>query len=297
MGIIKNVFLTGASGYLGSNLLLRLVQEGYSVSILLRRSSKITRIESVLEKITIFYTDDFDIDTCFTNKHYDAIIHTAASYGRSSNELIEVLEPNLLLPLKLLQVAIKNGVTLFVNTDTSLPRALNSYALSKKQFNDWLQFYSDKIAIINIELEYFYGSGDDSWKFVNNVIHKFLTKASSIDFTEATQERDFIYIDDVVDAYLLLLEQKSIFSSFSNIELGSGEVYLLKNLILILQELCLGEATKLNFGAIPTRNNEIMHSVADIGILRDLGWHPKYSLESGLKITIDNEKINIYGTD
>jgi nucleoside-diphosphate-sugar epimerase len=297
MVVIKKIFLTGATGFLGSNLLQAFVTNGYEVTILIREKSNLKRIDHLLSHISLVYLEKFDIDSHFGNASYDLVIHTAANYGRDVDTIETILEPNLLLPLNLLIAAISTGVNYFINTDTSLPRNINRYALSKKQFNEWLQFYSDKITVINIELEYFYGSGDDQWKFINSIIHKFLAKAESIDFSVATQQRDFIYIEDVVSAYLLLIKRINAFEGFNNVELGSGKAYTLKDIIVYLHKMCNSEFTLLNFGALPTRTNEVMYSMADTTVLLNIGWNIEFTLEEGLFKTIEDEKLKSYGTN
>src|SRR5207344_1577562 len=102
----------------------------------------------------------------------DAVVHTATSYGRKGEKAVAVLEANTAFPLRLMESGISFGVKTFFNTDTSLNKYMNFYALSKKQFADWGRLLAGqkKIRFINIELEHFYGPGDDDSKFTASVI-------------------------------------------------------------------------------------------------------------------------------
>ena len=70
------------------------------------------------------------------------------------------------MPLKLLELCEKYNVKTFINTDTILPKNISGYTLSKYQFYEWLEKFSEKITCINIKIEHFYGPGDNKSKFV-----------------------------------------------------------------------------------------------------------------------------------
>ena len=70
--------------------------------------------------------------------------------------------------------------------------------------------------------------------------------------------------------------------SFIEFAIGSGNVVSIKELVLLIKELTKNTNTKLNFGKIPYRENELMLSKADISGLVKLGWQPKFTLTEGL---------------
>jgi len=290
MGIIRNVLLTGVTGYLGSNLAIRLLDEGYKLIVLKRRSSNLDRINKILDEITIFDVEDTDYDQLFRTHIIDAVIHTAASYGRNGESLIEVYDANVNVPLRILQYAIKHGVRYFFNSATTLPSNLNIYALSKNHFSDIAKMNSDKITVVDIKLEYFYGPYDDVSKFVTYIISSFKDNKAEIDLSPCTQVRDFIYISDVVDAYSKLLRNLTFADKYNVIPLGTGTGIRMRQLIEIIQSHFPNADTKLNFGALPIRNNEVMYSVSDIEYLNNIGWSPKYDISQGIKLTVDIEK-------
>lgn len=293
MGQIKNIVLTGASGYLGSNLLKQLIADGYNVSILIRRTSDLTRIKEFISVVNVYYTEDKPYSNLFEDAGVDLVIHTAASYGRKSESVLEVQEANVTFPLALIQEAVKQGVPYFINTDTTLPRMLNSYTLSKKQFTDWLEYFQKQITILNIEVQYFYGPGDDHSKLITGIAGKLVSDIKSIDFTAAEQKRDFIYIDDAVNAYMVLIRNLNKLNSFTAVELGSGKAIMLKEILLQLKQLSGNQSVHMNFGALPMRPGDIMFAQADIHYLQQLGWKPAYSLEQGLSKTLQYEKEQI----
>jgi CDP-paratose synthetase len=282
------ILLTGATGFLGSHIAKALLVEGYELAILKRTTSQMTRLSSIEEDRYIsFDVDTTPLDTIFSRYTPDIIIHTAASYGKNE-PWSSIIESNLNFPLKLIEAAIRYGVKTFINTDTSLPASINTYALAKKQFVDWLTLSQSNLQVINFVTQYFYGSGDESWKFISMLIGKML-KNEAIDLSEGLPKRDFIYIDDVVNAYLTVLKQREKLSSFESLSLGSGEAIMLRELVLLCKTLTKS-SSELNFGKIPTRNNEIMFAQANTQALFSMGWKPQVSLEEGLLKVISGER-------
>jgi len=285
---MKKILLTGSTGYLGKNLLKGLLNAGYEVALLVRAQSNTAEISGIGE-FKIFNSDKDSLTALFASFKPEIIIHAAASYGRNGENMEEVIKSNLLFPIELLQLAIQNKVSHFINTDTSLPKEVNWYSRSKKQFREWLEVCSSDINVVNLELEYFYGPGDGPAKFITYVLHELKAGKKFINFSDGKPFRDFIYIEDVVNAYLIVLNQLQTLKGFTNIPLGSGAAFMLKDLIIEMQELSGAKDVKLNFGALPVRENEIMHSCADITVLKEMGWKPAFSFEQGIKKTIDIE--------
>ena len=222
----------------------------------------------------------------------DAVIHTATCYGRQGESFDTVLEANVALPLRLLETATRFNAATFYNTDTILPEDLNAYALSKKQFKDWgkLMAGMEKIRFVNIRLEQMYGPGDDTSKFTAHVVRSCLANVPHLDLTAGEQKRDFIFIDDVVSAYGTLLQKASSQQgTFQEYGLGSGKAVSIRDFVESAHEAACSK-THLNFGALPHRRNEIMHSEADITALESLGWFCQFSLRDGILRTIEKER-------
>lgn len=287
-----NILITGGTGYLGSYLARACLARGDQVSLLKRGSSNLRRIKDVEADLAAYDLEQADLSRIFHERKVEAIIHAATCYGRQGENVDEILRANLLFPAVLLEAASSFGVARFINTDTSLDAFLNSYALSKKQFAQWGKLYArqGKIRFLNLVLEHFYGPGDDESKFVSFLIRQCLNDRPEIALTKGEQKRDFIYIDDVVSAYLLLLDEAANQSEpYSEFELGSGEAVSIRSLVEMIHALTQSKS-RLNFGAIPYRPGEAMHSCADIQPLRQRGWAPKVSLLEGLEKTIAEDK-------
>ncbi|MFD3408618.1 NAD(P)-dependent oxidoreductase [Aquirufa sp. HETE-83D] len=287
-----HVVVSGGTGYLGSSLIKLFLLKGIKISILIRNKSSLTRIEEFRNSVNLVNIDESNkLENLFENESICGVIHTATCYGRKNETLNLMLESNLMFPIKLLEIAIKHKVQFFINTDTSLPRELNFYSLSKSQLKDWFKYYSDYIKIINAIPEYFYGPNDDENKFVTSVFIKMYNNAESIEFSKGDQLRDFIYIDDISNAFYCIVENLDKVKTLTDIPIGSSETISLKNMVLLIKDKLKNNFTKLNFGYLPTRPGEIMYSKADISILKSFGWHPKVTLDEGIQ-NIVKLKIN-----
>ena len=281
------IVLTGATGFLGSFLLKNLVKENYDVVVLKRSFSNIYRIKNLLPKIRYYDLDKVSIEQVFLENEVDTVIHCAVNYGRGKESVFKVVETNLFFSLKLLETALLYNVTTFFNTDTLLPCGVSTYALSKSQFVEWLKIFanSKQIQVINLKLEHMYGLNDGDTKFVNWIISELLQNKKEVCLTKGEQKRDFIYIDDVVAAYMLLLKRKNEFSDYAEFDVCTGSKITIKKFVQKIYSKIKKQRdidTYLNFGAIPYRKGEIMEINEDTSKLFSLGWKPMVSLDAGV---------------
>ncbi len=287
----KKILITGATGYLGSNLVNNLVLD-YDIYILKRIKSNTLRVNSILDKLTTANIEETNLSELFKNQSFFGVIHCATNYGRDENDLDETIEANLILPLHLLKNAFENKVEFFINTDTILDKRINYYSLSKSQFKDWFLFFSDKIKSINMELEHFYGKGDDPSKFTSKIIRDLvLNEKKDLELTLGEQKRSFIHIDDVVRAFRRILENlNKIQPGYSSFQVGSKKQISIRDFVILTKDLCNNTNTSLKFGALPYRKNEAMEVCLDISQLEGLGWSEQCSLQEGLQEAIAFEK-------
>jgi len=290
----KTILLTGGTGFLGSHLAKRLVYEGFDVIIIKRSTSKLSPLESIINQVRFYGLDSIDIEKIFQENVIDIIIHCATNYGRFAVPPTDIIQANLFLPLTILQIAENYPVKTFINTDTILDKRVSYYSLSKKHFLDWLSLFSQKMVCISVALEHFYGPFDDRSKFVSKIILDLLHEVDFIDLTLGEQKRDFIYIDDAVEAFMTLVNFSfDVPNNLYRYEIGTGKNIEIREFVQTVKTMTGNKVTRLNFGMLPYRENEIMESHVDISMLSRLGWQPQISLVEGLKYTIDQERSSI----
>lgn len=283
------VLLTGSNGFLGSHLAHALVNRGDQVVALKRQNSNLLSLASISSKLFLFNLED-GLDVLLrAHPDIDVVIHTATSYGYGSTPLSEILKANVLFPLELLE----KFSCPFINTDTFFCKApesynyLADYSYSKRQFYQIGKKFAESKnhLFINVRLEHLFGPRDNDNKFTISIIKQMLNNTAEIKLTPGEQQRDFIFIDDAVNAYMKIIDTKIIMSSnkgFLEFELGSGTQSTIKDFVTIAYQET-NSKSELKFGNIPYRDHELMSSKADISELKKLGWVNQTSLKDGIK--------------
>jgi nucleoside-diphosphate-sugar epimerase len=289
----NKILLTGATGFLGSHLLKRLIEAGADVVILVRETSNKERIKK-LEGFSTFTINKqlSNIHELFELYSIDTIIHVATEYGRNL-PFSSVLESNVLFPIKLIESADKNKLNLFVNTDSFFSKFqdyiyLREYIMSKKIFKEYLKSLSD-MRVFNLQLEHIYGEFDSNTKFITSLMERMFINEKSIELTEGSQKRDFIYVSDVVDAYMVVLANVQVLGRYVEFEVGTGTSMAVKDFVSKIHHIT-GSKSDLLFGALPSKVNEIQDSKANNLNLRNLGWNVKFTAETAIKKTVILEK-------
>ena len=122
------------------------------------------------------------------------------------------------------------------------------------------------------------------------MVRKMLNNEECINLTKGEQNRDFLYVDDLLEVYNIILNNSESFSNFEHFRIGSG---VNSNLRYILEFIHVNTNSKsfLNFGAIPYRNNELMTSSNDISKIKNLGWNANIGIDCGIMKVIEYEKL------
>jgi nucleoside-diphosphate-sugar epimerase len=290
-----NILLTGGTGFLGSALAKHWTNSGHKLTLLVRPRFSLRRIQPLLPFVQIAEcSSDIDITKLVQNSAPDFIVHTACAYGRVGETTLQIFDANVRLGMLLLDGLLTEtgGSVGFINTCTVLDPFCNNYALSKNQFAQWggalAHQNPTRLKFVNIRLQHMYGPGDDLSKFTSNVLHACFSHQPQLPLTAGEQCRDFIFIDDVVTAYDVVMKKIHEFSVSDQIDVGSGYAPSLRSFAEQVHAMTRSR-TELQFGAIPYRANETMLCKADISRLMNFGWQPAYSLEQGIQKTIDLE--------
>ena len=283
------IMMTGGTGFIGSHLVNRLAESGADLTLLKRSTSDTWRIQEALSKITCFDLDCISFEDLFTSVKPDIIIHFAANQGRQGDRIDKMIQDNVIFPSNLLEKAIQFGLKCFINTDTSASDHHSLYATTKKAFLPVLNHFHTKseLSIINFELEYVYGPKDDETKFIPYLIDSILSE-KTIDASPGTQKRDFIFVQDVVEAYGKAIDLAATPGiGFLKLPLGSGQTHTLKEFAAKATQLA-GVKQNINWGALNFRKGDILFSEADISeTSRQLDWQPGFDLSKGLQQTIE----------
>ena len=309
--------VTGAAGFIGSNLCEALLKKGCKVKALDDLSTgKQENIDLFLDNpnYTFIKGDIKDLDVCLKAcEGVDYVLHQAAwgSVPRSLEMPLFYNKNNIEGTLNMLEAARQNGVKKFVYASSSsvygdepnLPKTegregnlLSPYALTKRCDEEWAKLYTKFYGLDTYGMRYFnvFGRRQDPDGAYAAVIPKFLKQLMHGETPtingDGKQSRDFTYIDNVIEANLkaCLAPHEAAGEAF-NIAYGGREF-----LIDIYYGLtkALGVDIEPNFG--PDRKGDIKHSNADISKAKKLlGYDPDYSFEDGIQLAIVWYKANL----
>ena len=294
------VFVTGATGGVGSYAVKELLAQGFDVACLVRDPAKISATKA--KAIVGDLTDVLAIEKSFAEFRPDTIIHLGwigidQKDKGSNNQIL-----NLQAAVELLQLATKYGVKNFIGMgseseygvhgkkidETAKTSPLTKYAIAKlaagllceKICGDngihftWLRLFSS------------YGPGDRQGSLMSLLIKTLLNK-EPMKLSQCVQVWDYVHAADIGRLLTLIASQPKEQGIYN---LGGGQAQVLKNIVLKIAAEINPDAD-LRFGEIPYGANQNMHLEADISKLaRVYGWTPKVSLEQGLHETIEWHK-------
>tara|TARA_A100001035_G_C27779578_1_gene501009 strand:- start:1257 stop:2117 length:861 start_codon:yes stop_codon:yes gene_type:complete len=165
----------------------------------------------------------------------------------------------------------------------------NPYSLSKWISEQIIEFESkqDNLNAVILRIFNIFGNGQNKNFLIPKIIN-YIENNKDIEILDLKPKRDFVYIDDVVEAFILSMHIKDEFQRFN---IGSGKSFSVGEIIKIIQEIF---GTKLKvISQEKTRRNEIQNVIADISHARKvLKWNPRYTFHEGLNKYINEVVLN-----
>ncbi|WP_179134510.1 SDR family oxidoreductase [Oceanobacillus timonensis] len=305
---MKTYLVTGGGGFIGSNIVRKLIERGENVKVLDNfHTGNKENIHELMNHIHVIEGD-------FTNnqtvkeavKDVDIIFHQGAipSVPKSIIDPVKTNHANVNGTLQLLHAAVEANVNRFIYAASSsaygfnetLPkrenmpgRPMSPYAVSKYTGEHYCKVFHHLYGLETISLRYFnvFGPRQDPYSEYAAVIPAFiasiLNDQSPLIYGDGTQSRDFTYIDNVVLANLLAAEAPKLQGEVINI--GSGSRTDLNELVKYINTI-LGKNIPPTYMA--ERQGDVKHSLADIQLAEKLiGYRPSVSFHDGLTSTVN----------
>lgn len=293
------ILLTGATGFVGSVLLQRLMQEGVHDVCCLGR--ELHRIEYDIHKID---STQSGWDAKVIAWQPDVVIHLAAKFtNNSESDAIEgLIITNILFTTQLVECIsrlpkvkafVNSGTfTEYMNGDGNL-EPNNLYSATKSAVRPIISYYQNKGGWkwINIVIYSPYGK-DNRNKKVLDYLKDALFSKHKIDFSPGYQVLDFIHVEDMADFYLKLCENIDIFpDGYTQLHLGSGRGHTLQEVGVIMEQVS-GRKLNANWGGRPYNPEDPMHAVAPVSkMIKLLGWMPSIKIEDGIHKWLSNNEL------
>lgn len=301
------IIITGGAGFIGSHLTNRLIKDGHRVVVI---DNLAAGQKKNLDPQATFYCLNVNspkINNLFKREKPEVVFHLAAQINlrRSIENPIYDAKNNILGSLNILEAARKNGVKKIIfpstagiyNQNPKIPTlenypilAISPYTLAKLTIEKYLEVYRLNFGLNYTILRFsnVYGPRQNPHVeagVISIFIEKLLKSQPPTIYGQGEQTRDYLYVDDAVEAFVLAMKNKK--SGLYNA--GTAREISVKRLFDKISS-----TTKIKIKPLYQKSikGEVMRSALDYKkIKKDLNWHPKISLEKGLEKTINWFKI------
>jgi UDP-glucose 4-epimerase len=297
----KRIVVTGVAGFVGSNLAKHLINHGYSVVGIDNLSAG--TFENVDPRVDFHKIDIRDPGVYPLLSGADAVFHLAARSSLTDclDHPIEAASVNTLGTLNLLGAARQGKVGKFTYADTGAEyegitefptkedkiRPIGVYAVSKHGGAEFCESYRQLYGMNITVVRYFnvYGPAQDWRRVVPPVMSAFIIRMlrgeQPVIYGTGEKRRDFIYVDDVNDFHLTLLEDPRSNGRIFNV--GTGENFSINEIFHLVEDLL---QTGLKPIYKPDLPGEAQVTLADISAAGELGWQPKVNIHEGLRRSV-----------
>ena len=301
---MKRVLITGATGFVGANLVRRLLSDGHEVHALVRSGFQAWRIDAIQSDLCLHTLDMADADAvsrAVAAIRPEWIFHLAVHGAYSSQTSIrEMIATNLVSTVNLVEACLATGFEALINTGSSSEYGFKDHPPSEM---DWLEpnsayavtkasatLYCRMIAqthranVTTLRLYSVYGAYEEPTRLIPTLIAHGLRGALP-PLVNPEIARDFVYTEDVNDAYLRAAQATLEAGAVYNV--GSGTQTTLRELVETARRIMQIERTP-EWGSMPERTWDTRTWVADPGAIQQaLGWQATTSFADGLRATVD----------
>jgi nucleoside-diphosphate-sugar epimerase len=292
----RRVLLTGASGFVGAALTRRLLADGWEVHLLLREGSSAAALPPEGPRLRLHRHDGStpQLIEIMRAAAPQAVFHLASLFlaVHKPEDVDRLINSNLLFSTQLVEAMAVCGVRHLVNTGTSWEHyedaAYNPvclYAATKHAFSALLRYYVEVhgLRVVTLKLFDTYGAGDTRPK-VLNLLKRLALEGTSLGMSPGEQLVDLVYIDDVIDAFMLAYGQLADGTQPNAMEeygVSCGAPLPLRDIAALYAQVS-GKPLDIAWGGRPYREREVMvpwHSYRGVP-----GWRPKVGLAQGLAL-------------
>lgn len=285
------LFITGATGFIGSRLTSRLLQDGHHVSVLVRPLSDLSVLNGVAGRLD-FHVYDGSLKSMtagLEEARPDVVIHLASNFlaQHMPGDVEALIGSNIDMPAKLLEAMALTGTKRFINTGTSWQHYLsqtynpvNLYAATKQAFEAILAYYIEARGVRAATLKLFdtYGPGDTRPKLFT-LLRKTALSGNVLKMSPGEQLLDLVYIDDVIEAYLKAIDGIDDIAE-AYFAVSNPQRFSLREVASLYSQI-VGRPLNIEWGGLPYRERETLEPWTS-GQPID-GWVPRIGLAEGIR--------------
>jgi nucleoside-diphosphate-sugar epimerase len=283
----KTVLVTGATGFIGRNLVQKLFDIGSQVIAVVHNNDNLS---IPVEKIV--YDGSYQsLISVVSERNIDLVVHLATQFltNHKPDQITALIDANIKFGTQLLELTRQKQIPYFINTSTYAEyyqhngyAPQNLYAATKYGFESIMKYYEGitKTLFVTLELTDTYGPGDSRPKFINLVLDA-LSKKEKFKMSPGEQEICYLYIDDAVDAFItcIRLMVGKVITGNDHFSVYADEVYKLTDLVALVADHMHAELST-EPGFYQYRDREIMTFQPTFQKLP--GWNSKISIRQGL---------------
>jgi dolichol-phosphate mannosyltransferase len=298
---MKRVIVTGGTGFIGANLTRRLLNEGHEIHLLVRPGYSPRRIQAIREDVHLHEIELQDIESLrgvVRRIRPDWVFHLAASGAYSwQTDLAQMVRTNIVGTINLVEACLQAGFETFINTGSSSEYGFkrtaptetewlepnSHYAVTKASASLFCRYtaQSRNVRLYTLRLYSVYGPYEEPKRLMPTLIRLGL-EGKLPPLVNPETARDYVYIDDVADAYLLAAT-RSIQEPGAIYNIGSGVQTFLREVVHVARQE-LGIVVEPEWGTMPQRIWDTNTWVADIQKSSDeLGWRPQFTFRQGFR--------------
>lgn len=295
-----NIIITGSTGFIGKSLTKRLLKENHQVSVVIRPQTETSMIpDSVFPFVD--RGNAKALEEFFLDIKPDGVVHLASLFldQHQSGDIAALVESNITFGTRLLEASSKSGVGWFINTGTFWQHfndekynPVNLYAATKQAFEDIAKYFYEtgELNFVTIKLNDTFGPGDSRRK-IFSLWRSMAYSAGSLGMSPGGQIIDVSYIENIVDAYVKLIEllQGDERNSYSGevFCVSSNERVTLKELAEVYESVT-NSNLDIVWGQRPYRAREVMVPWTKGKPVP--GWKQRVSLEDAIEEFHNKEK-------
>ncbi|MDR3392566.1 MAG: NAD-dependent epimerase/dehydratase family protein [Sulfuriferula sp.] len=295
--------VTGGTGFVGANLLRRLVSDGWDVHVIVRPGSDLGMLSGIEHSIRVHVHDGSTEQLTAIVKFASPqiVFHLASLFlaQHTPQDIAPLINSNLLFSTQLVEAMSVTGVRHLINTGTSWQHYENKdyspvclYAATKQAFEAVLTYYVDAAQLAAVTLQLFdtYGPNDPRAKLFT-LLRKTACSGEPLLMSPGEQLIDLVYIDDVLDAYLLAADRllQSQVNRHEIYAVTSGEPIKLCDLVEMYSRI-IGLPLAVEWGARAYRLREVMLPWNQGQVVP--GWKPKVALAAGIALMEHNIRLS-----